>query len=155
MADNVGELVGMVANGLMEQAQSIENPAIKEGTERIAQRIDEQERQALVDAARQAPFCRLADWMAYLELTSTEQKVLAKIFSYQCAGNEYRVSLANAAVELGLCDRFYARKVLKDLVSRGYLIKKSNGKQRPATYLVDEVRCMSMAIGNGYNIKIK
>lgn len=80
---------------------------------------------------------------------------MGKIYSFQLTTNkdgstgEYRMSHATVAALLGI-DRDYVKDLLTDLVKRGYLIKKSNGKNRPATYLVDEAACFDAAAANGF-----
>ena len=47
-------------------------------------------------------------------------------------------------------DRDNFKNIVRKLARLGFVVKKSNGARNPATYLVDEVVCMTEARRNGY-----
>lgn len=107
--------------------------------------------------AYESCFCRVPVWAFYLNTTRREQIVLGRIYSFQCTldsktkkRHEFRMSLSTLARELNLTNRAEAQKILNSLIAKGFVIKKPNGNNKPATYLVDEAKCMSTALGNGY-----
>lgn len=112
-------------------------------------------RNEMISAARKANFSRESDWMGWLGLTYREQKVLGRIYSFQCTKNkdgsqaEFRMSLANGAAAINM-DRDNFKNIVRKLARLGFVVKKSNGARNPATYLVDEVVCMTEARRNGY-----
>lgn len=155
MGDAIDDLVGDAAKSLMAQAEAMENPAMKDRARQVARSVSAKARDEMISAARGAVFTREAIWMEWLGLTHRERKVLGRIYSFQCTNNkdgsvgEYRMSLANGANELRL-DKANLQKILNKLVQLGFVIKRSNGPRTPATYLVDEVVCMTEARRNGY-----
>lgn len=114
--------------------------------------------QFLVAKARDTAFCRVPLWAFHLGLTRREQIVLGRIYSFQCTGSSdgkkhgLRMSLSSIAKELDMSDRRDALRVLDSLVTKGFVVKKSNGPKRPFTYFVDEVACLKAAIKNGYSL---
>lgn len=155
MGDAIDGLVGDAAKSLMAQAEAMENPAMKERAKRVAQSVSAQARDEMISAARKANFSRESDWMGWLGLTYREQKVLGRIYSFQCTKNkdgsqaEFRMSLANGAAAINM-DRDNFKNIVRKLARLGFVVKKSNGARNPATYLVDEVVCMTEARRNGY-----
>lgn len=155
MGDAIDDLVGDAAKSLMAQAEAMESPVMKERAKRVARSVSAQARDEMSAAARNAPFSRESDWMGWLGLTYREQKVLGRIYSFQCTKNrdgsqaEFRMSLANGAAAINM-DRDNFKNIVRKLTRLGFVIKKSNGARNPATYLVDEVVCMTEARRNGY-----
>lgn len=155
VGDVANDLVGDVAKKLMAQAEAMENPAMKERAKQVARSVSARERDELAAAARNAPFSRESDWMGWLGLTYREQKVLGRIYSFQCTKNrdgsqaEFRMSMTSGGKSMRI-DRSNLCTMLNKLTDLGYVTKRENGKGRPATYLVDEVVCMTEARRNGY-----
>ena len=153
--ENLDELVGDAAKKLMAQAEAMENPVMKERAKQVARSVSAQERDEITAAARNAPFSRESDWMGWLGLTYREQKILGRIYSFQCTKNkdgsqaEFRMSMTNGGKNMRI-DRSNLCTMLNKLAKLGFVIKRENGKGRPATYLVDEVVCMTEARRNGY-----
>lgn len=109
----------------------------------------------LRSCARSAKFSRLADWMHYLGVSRRDREVLAKIYSFQTSYNKgqseqsFHMSLSTMGKVLHV-DRANIQKTLKNLLDSGMIVKESNGARKPATYRLDERRCMLIAICNGY-----
>lgn len=61
------------------------------------------------------------------------------------------MSLSTGASELGMTNRAEMQKDLQRLISLGFVTKRSNGARKPATYLVDEVVCVTEARRNGWD----
>lgn len=118
--------------------------------------MEENERRLLEQEARDAPFARVALWMLRLPISRRQMLTLGRIYSFQCTTNkdgsqaEYRMSLANGAMEMGMYDRTEFQEDVGKLMSLGFVVKRSNGPRTPATYLVDEVACMKAAKEAGY-----
>lgn len=136
------------------------NPAVKQKAE-DARRAQEKARAAAdrddkIAAARNAPFARVPLWAFYLDITRRQMLVLGRIYSFQCSRSkdgspgEYRMSLAVGAEELCFYDRKELRADLKQLLARGFIVKRSNGARKPATYMVDEAVCVTEARSNGW-----
>lgn len=60
------------------------------------------------------------------------------------------MSLATAGKDLNI-ERDNLKNDLRQLVELGFLTKRSNGTRKPATYLVDEVVCVTEARRNGWD----
>lgn len=155
MGDAIDDLVGDAAKSLMAQAEAMESPAMKERAKRVARSVSAQARDEMISAARNANFSRESDWMGWLGLTHREQKVLGRVYSFQCTKNkdgsqaEFRMSTGTAGKSMRI-DRSNLCTILNKLAKLGFVIKRSNGPRTPATYLVDEVVCMTEARRNGY-----
>lgn len=108
-------------------------------------------RKKLFTIMERAPYSRLPDWIHNLDLERVPQVVLGRIFSFQCAGGEFRMSLKKAAELLGIGSRGNMQRALEKLLAEGYIVKKSNGLRTPASYLVDEFACMKAAKENGWD----
>ena len=147
-------LGNLVSDQLAQQASGM-NPKLKASTEKLGKALAARERDETVQAARSAPFSRVPLWSFYLPITRRQMLVLGRVFSFQCSTNkdrtpgEYRMSLANGGDELCI-DRRNFKRDIDALTALGFIAKRSNGERRPATYLVDEVVCMSEARRNGY-----
>ena len=50
-----------------------------------------------------------------------------------------------------MTNRAEMQKDLQRLISLGFVTKRSNGARKPATYLVDEVVCVTEARRNGWD----
>lgn len=156
MGDAIDGLVGDAAKSLMAQAEAMENPAMKERAKQVARSVSAQARDEMVSAARKASFSRVPLWTMYLPISRLQQIIIGRIYSFQCTKNkdgsqaEYRMSLANGAKELRVYDRIEMLRELNGLLELGFITKRSNGPRTPATYLVDEVVCMTEARRNGY-----
>lgn len=96
MGDAIDDLVGDAAKSLMAQAEAMESPAMKERAKRVARSVSAQARDELISAARNANFSRESDWMGWLGLTHREQKVLGRVYSFQCTKNKDGYSSAPA-----------------------------------------------------------
>lgn len=133
------------------------SPRLQRATGTLISGLAAREREALSKAARSAPFARESLWMMFLPITRRQMTAMARIYSFQLTKTkdgqpgEYRMSLANGAAELNI-DRDHFKNDLRELVAMGFLIKRSNGLRRPATYTVDEVACLVVAQQNGYII---
>lgn len=155
--NSINDLVGDAAKQLMTQAEGIENPKLREITQRQARAISAKTRDETITAARSAAFARIPIWAFFLPITRRQQIVLGRIYSFQCTTNkdgtpgEYRMSLSTGAHELAMTNRGEMQKDLQRLISQGFVIKRSNGARKPATYLVDEVVCLTEARRNGWD----
>ena len=153
--DNINDLVGDAAKQLMAQADGIQNPRLKESAKRVALTVSAKTRDETITKARNAAFARIPIWAFFLPVTRRQQIVLGRIYSFQCTTNkdgspaEYRMSLSTGASELGMTNRAEMQKDLQRLISLGFVTKRSNGTRKPATYLVDEVVCVTEARRNG------
>lgn len=153
---NINDLVGDAAKSLMVQAEAMENQALKERAKQVARSVSAQARDEMISAARNAPFARVPLWLMYLPIGRLQQLIIGRIYSFQCTSNrdgsqaEYRMSLAKGASELRVYDRVEMLRELNALMKLGFITKRSNGPRTPATYLVDEVVCMTEARRNGY-----
>ena len=109
----------------------------------------------ILSCASSAPYAHYADWMDFLGISARDIVVLAKVYYFQIAydngeGEQYRhLSLGEMGKALNI-DRSNLHKVLKGLVESGLVVKEPNGACVPATYRLDESRCMLVAIANGY-----
>ncbi len=154
--DNINDLVGDAAKQLMAQADGIQNQKLKESAQKVARTVSAKTRDETVSAARNAAFARTPMWAFLLPVTRRQQIVLGRIYSFQCTTNkdgspaEYRMSLATGAKELNI-DRDNLKNDLRQLVELGFLTKRSNGARKPATYLVDEIICVTEARRNGWD----
>lgn len=155
--NSINDLVGDTAKQLMTQAEGIENPKLREITQRQARTISAKTRDETIAAARSSAFARIPMWAFFLPITRRQQIVLGRIYSFQCTTNkdgspgEYRMSLSTGAHELAMANRAEMQKDLQRLISQGFVIKRSNGVRKPATYLVDEVVCVTEARRNGWD----
>lgn len=155
--DNINDLVGDAAKQLMAQADGIQNPRLKECAKRVALTVSAKTRDETITKARNAAFARIPIWAFFLPVTRRQQIVLGRIYSFQCTTNkdgspaEYRMSLSTGASELGMTNRAEMQKDLQRLISLGFVTKRSNGTRKPATYLVDEVVCVTEARRNGWD----
>lgn len=155
--DNINDLVGDAAKQLMAQADGIQNPRLKESAKRVAITVSAKTRDETITKARNAAFARIPIWAFFLPVTRRQQIVLGRIYSFQCTTNkdgspaEYRMSLSTGASELGMTNRAEMQKDLQRLISLGFVTKRSNGARKPATYLVDEVVCVTEARRNGWD----
>lgn len=144
-----------VSKQLMEQAQNIEGPRLRDAAERVALTVAAREREEPQREAHSAPFARVSLWMFFLPITNRQRTVLGRIYSFQCSTNkdgspgEYRMSIANGAKELDI-DRDNMKIDLQKLTELSFITKRSNGERKPSTRLVDEVVCMAEARRNGY-----
>lgn len=92
-----------VSKQLMEQAQNIEGPRLRDAAERVALTVAAREREDIQREAHSAPFARVSLWMFFLPITNRQRTVLGRIYSFQCSTNkdgspgEYRMSIANGA----------------------------------------------------------
>ena len=104
------------------------------------------------EAALSAVFCRVALWMEYLPITFRQRVVLGRVMSFMTTsgGGEYRMSLEKGSKELNFYDRAELQRDLNALTELGYLVKQSNGARRPASYVIDFLKCMDDARANGY-----
>lgn len=154
--DNVNDLVGDAAKQLMAQADGIQNPRLKESAKRVALTVSAKTRDETITKARNAAFARIPIWAFFLPVTRRQQIVLGRIYSFQCTTNkdgspgEFRMSLATAGKDLNIT-RDNLKNDLRQLVELGFLTKRSNGARKPATYLVDEVVCVTEARRNGWD----
>ena len=130
--DNINDLVGDAAKQLMAQADGIQNPRLKESAKRVALTVSAKTRDETITKARNAAFARIPIWAFFLPA-------------------EYRMSLSTGASELGMTNRAEMQKDLQRLISLGFVTKRSNGTRKPATYLVDEVVCVTEARRNGWD----
>lgn len=106
----------------------------------------------LRSCAREANFSKLADWMHYLGIPRRDRDVLAKIYGFQAPSEQEqfcRMSLSTLGKVLHI-DRANVQKILKNLLDSGLVLKESNGPRKPATYRVNEKKCMIVAVANGY-----
>lgn len=154
--DNINDLVGDAAKQLMAQADGIQNPRLKESAKRVALTVSAKTRDETITKARNAAFSRIPIWAFFLPITRRQQIVLGRIYSFQCTTNkdgtpgEFRMSLATAGKDLNIT-RDNLKNDLRQLVELGFLTKRSNGARKPATYLVDEVVCVTEARRNGWD----
>lgn len=154
--DNINDLVGDAAKQLMAQADGIQNPRLKESAKRVALTVSAKTRDEMITKARNAAFARIPIWAFFLPVTRRQQIVLGRIYSFQCTTNEdgtpgeFRMSLATAGKDLNIT-RDNLKKDLRQLVELGFVTKRSNGTRKPATYLVDEVVCVTEARRNGWD----
>ena len=146
-----------VSAQLVEQSKGVENPKLRATTERIAENLAQREREEMISAARAAHFCRVPFWAFFLKGVSKRQMlVLGRVYSFQCTaskdgtGGEFRMKLEDAAKELNFYDGHELARDLRKLTKLGFLTKTSEGGPKTATYLVDEVACMTEARRNGY-----
>lgn len=152
-----GLLKSDAAKQLMAQADGIQNPRLKESAKRVALTVSAKTRDETITKARNAAFARIPIWAFFLPVTRRQQIVLGRIYSFQCTTNkdgspaEYRMSLSTGASELGMTNRAEMQKDLQRLISLGFVTKRSNGTRKPATYLVDEVVCVTEARRNGWD----
>lgn len=155
--DNINDLIGDAAKQLMAQAGGIQNQRLKESAQRVALTVSAKTRDETIAKARNAAFARIPIWAFFLPVTRRQQIVLGRIYSFQCTTNkdgspaEYRMSLSTGASELGMTNRAEMQKDLQRLISLGFITKRSNGARKPATYLVDEVVCVTEARHNGWD----
>ena len=160
--DNINDLIGDAAKQLMAQADGIQNQRLKESAQRVALTVSAKTRDETIAKARNAAFARIPIWAFFLPVTRRQQIVLGRIYSFQCTTNkdgspadgspaEYRMSLSTGASELGMTNRAEMQKDLQRLISLGFVTKRSNGARKPATYLVDEVVCVTEARRNGWD----
>lgn len=158
--DNINDLIGDAAKQLMAQADGIQNQKLKASAQRVAQTISAKTRDETIAKARNAAFARIPIWAFFLPVTRRQQIVLGRIYSFQCTTNkdgspaEYRMSLSTGASELGMTNRAEMQKDLQRLISLGFITKRSNGARKPATYLVDEVVCVTEARRNGWWVEV-
>lgn len=155
--DNINDLIGDAAKQLMAQADGIQNQKLKASAQRVAQTVSAKTRDETIAKARNAAFARIPIWAFFLPVTRRQQIVLGRIYSFQCTTNkdgspaEYRMSLSTGASELGMANRAEMQEDLQRLISLGFITKRSNGARKPATYLVDEVVCVTEARRNGWD----
>lgn len=154
--DNMRGLIGDAAKSIAAQAEGIEHPGLKAQAKKTAKMLSAKARDESIAAARNAPFCRVPLWAFWLPISRRQQLVLGRIYSFQCTTSrdgspaEYRVSLANTANDLRMYDRTEVQEDINRLLKLGFITKRSNGERRPATYLVDEVVCITEARRNGW-----
>jgi hypothetical protein len=154
--NSINDLVGDAAKQLMTQAEGIKNPKLREITQRQARAISAKTRDETITAARSAAFARIPTWAFFLPVSRRQLIEIGRVYSFQCTTNkdgtpgEFRKSLATAARELNI-DRDNLKNDLRQLIESGFMIKRSNGERKPATYLVDEVVCLTEARRNGWD----
>lgn len=154
--DSINDLIGDAAKQLMAQADGIQNQKLKACAQRVAQTVSAKTRDETIAKARNAAFARIPIWAFFLPVTRRQQIVLGRVYSFQCTTNkdgtpgEFRMSLATAGKDLNI-ERDNLKNDLRQLVALGFLTKRSNGARKPATYLVDEVVCVTEARRNGWD----
>ena len=152
--DNINDLIGDAAKQLMAQADGIQNQKLKASAQRVAQTISAKTRDELISVARSDAYGRDTRFIKYLPITWRQKAVMGRVYSFQCTTNkdgtpgEFRMSLATAGKDLNIT-RDNLKNDLRQLVELGFLTKRSNGARKPATYLVDEVVCVTEARRNG------
>lgn len=119
--------------------------------------------------AAPARFIRIPYWAYFLDLRQPTghgarganrcwREILGLVYSFQCSTSEngepheFRMSCENAAARLGI-DRSNMHRELKSMCDANYLSKRSNGRGRPATYVVNEAFCIETALFNGWSPK--
>lgn len=153
--ENLKNLVGDAAKSIAAQAEGIEHPGLRAQAEKTAKMLSAKARDESIAAARNAPFCRVPLWAFWLPISRRQQLVLGRVYSFQCTTSkdgspaEYRMSLANGGEEMSI-RRDHLHEDLRFLMKLGFVTKRSNGERRPATYLVDEVVCITEARRNGW-----
>ena len=154
--DNINDLVGDAAKQLMAQADGIQNQKLKASAQRVARTVSAKTRDELISVARNDAYGRDTRFIKYLPITWRQKAVMGRVYSFQCTTNkdgtpgEFRMSLATAGKDLNIT-RDNLKKDLRQLVELGFLTKRSNGARKPATYLVDEVVCVTEARRNGWD----
>ena len=145
-----------LAQQLFDASQYLESPRLQAFAERMGQEFLDREPEELRELARTAHYGLVPTWVCYMPITWRQRCLLGRIYSFQRSKDErddgqlgFRMSLKTIAKELNY-DRGDVIDDLNKLVEKEYLVKFSNGERRPKTYVVDEVRCMRVAIENGY-----
>ena len=148
--DNINDLIGDAAKQLMAQADGIQNQKLKASAQRVARTVSAKTRDELISVARSDAYGRDTRFIKYLPITWRQKAVMGRVYSFQCTTNkdgtpgEFRMSLATAGKDLNIT-RDNLKNDLRQLVELGLLTKRSNGARKPATYLVDEVVCVTEA----------
>ena len=124
-----------------------EDEAMRHIEERLKQEhIEELKQKALAD-----PCVVIPRFFRYLNLKVNEREVMGRIWSFQRAGAQFFESYSTVAEDLCINDRQAPRKILNELVERGYLIKKPPINDNDSNvYEIDLGRCLLIAEANGY-----
>lgn len=153
---NINDLVGDTAKQLMAKADGFQNQQLKASIQGVAQTVSAKARDELISIARSDAYGRDTRFIKYLPITWRQKAVMGRVYSFQCTTNkdgtpgEFHMSLANAGKDLNIT-RDNLKNDLRQLVELGFLTKRSNGARKPATYLVDEVVCVTEARRNGWD----
>ena len=106
--NSINDLVGDAAKQLMTQAEGIENPKLREITQRQARAISAKTRDETITTARSAAFARIPTWAFFLPVSRRQLIEIGRVYSFQCTTNkdgtpgEFRMSLATAARVLNI-----------------------------------------------------
>lgn len=121
---------------------------MRAAAERQAGEISERER-AEAQLAGEAAYCIVKPlWACHLGVSAKASDVLGCIYSFQRQGLTFRQSRATIARELGISSSEQVWRILDNLVAKGYLVRTSNGCNKPATYTVDVAACVLAARAN-------
>lgn len=91
-----------------------------------------------------------ARFIMLMPITWQQKCILSRIWSFQRGGGEgCYMSIKKLAEELG-CEAKNLHHQIAKLTDAGYLLKFSNGRPRPATYMLDKIKCLEAAKANGW-----
>lgn len=147
---------------LAEKATTLKSQRMQETTAHVADRLSKKAHSKNVQDAMNDSYSRVARWILFLPIPRRQQIIMGRIFSFMCTKGpdgkpgEYRMSVGHGAKELNIgrsnldTGRKDYRNDLKGLVEQGYVIKRSNGARKPATYVLDLDFCLDKAREAGW-----